>query len=336
MRSLKRLWNPRLLVWPLGLLLVGWALRSVPVDKIWDVLARLSLAQLLALVALNLLIVLLWSSRWWQLLRAQGYRLPFFSLVGYRLAGFGISYFTPGPQIGGEPLQVHLISRRHAIPASAAIVAVSLDKLLDLLANFTFIALSLLFVIPGATSSLLIPIFSLGLILPAAYLLALRLGRRPLARIARLIHRRSTVSSPLHRVYDALLASEEQMAALLRRKPLVLLQVASLTLLVWALMIVEYRLALSFLGQPASWSATIYLLAAARIAFLLPSPGALGTLEASQVLAMQAIGFDPALALSLSLLIRARDLTLGGLGLWLGAALTQRSPVTALPSPAGD
>jgi uncharacterized membrane protein YbhN (UPF0104 family) len=77
-------------------------------------------------------------------------------------------------------------------------------------------------------------------------------------------------------------------------------------------------------------------LTAARIAFMLPSPGGLGTLEASQVLMFEVLGFNPALGISISLLVRGRDLLLGGLGLWMSTILVQRMPVNSLPSQAGD
>lgn len=126
------------------------------------------------------------------------------------------------------------------------------------------------------------------------------------------------------------------MADLFRRKPGYLLAGLLFSLLIWACIILEYRLTLQFLGQTVSWPAVIFLLTAARIAFLLPSPGGLGTLEASQVLAMTSLGLSPALALSVSLLIRARDLFLSSLGLWLGAHLAQKNPGKALQSQAGD
>jgi uncharacterized membrane protein YbhN (UPF0104 family) len=64
-------------------------------------------------------------------------------------------------------------------------------------------------------------------------------------------------------------------------------------------------------------------LTAVRIAFLLPMPAGLGMLEAGQVLAMGLIGVNPALGVSLSLLIRIRDVIFGGLGLWLGGVLSR-------------
>ena len=81
-------------------------------------------------------------------------------------------------------------------------------------------------------------------------------------------------------------------------------------------MMIEYWLMLTFVGGPVTIGQTIILLTAARIAFLLPSPGGLGTLEASQLLAFAAVGLNPAIGISLSLLIRARDILLGSVGLW--------------------
>ena len=86
----------------------------------------------------------------------------------------------------------------------------------------------------------------------------------------------------------------------------------------WLLMVFEYWLALHFLGATLTPAQTIIALTAARVAILFPLPGGLGALEASQVLAMQLLGLEPAIGLSLSLLIRARDVTLGGIGLWWG------------------
>jgi len=53
------------------------------------------------------------------------------------------------------------------------------------------------------------------------------------------------------------------------------------------------------------------------LAFLVPLPGGLGALEASQVFALGAFGVSAASALGVTLLIRARDLLIGGLGLLL-------------------
>jgi uncharacterized membrane protein YbhN (UPF0104 family) len=64
-------------------------------------------------------------------------------------------------------------------------------------------------------------------------------------------------------------------------------------------------------------------LLAARVAILLPLPAALGALEASQALAMRLLGQSPAAGVSLSVLIRVRDLLLGVIGLGLAGVLVR-------------
>jgi uncharacterized membrane protein YbhN (UPF0104 family) len=51
------------------------------------------------------------------------------------------------------------------------------------------------------------------------------------------------------------------------------------------------------------------------MAFLMPLPGGLGALEASQVFIFGRFGIRNAIAISLVLLMRGRDLLIGGLGL---------------------
>ena len=114
----------------LALALLAWALRSVPLSDIAGVLRQLTGPQILILLLVNSGIVLLIGLRWWLLLRALGHRLPYIATTRYRLAAFAVSYFTPGPHFGGEPLQVLLVRQRHGVPAPAALAAVGMYKLL--------------------------------------------------------------------------------------------------------------------------------------------------------------------------------------------------------------
>ena len=123
----------RHLLWLIVPLLLLWVLRGVSLKDSWAVLARLGPVQLLILILANGLVLLTLSGRWWLILRAQGHSISYLTLAGYRLAAFGVSYFTPGPQFGGEPVQVYLVQRRHQVAHSTAMSAVTLDKSLELL-----------------------------------------------------------------------------------------------------------------------------------------------------------------------------------------------------------
>lgn len=343
--------RPRYLVWLVAPLLFVWALSRVSLPDVWVVLARLGLAQILALALANGLVLLTLSGRWWLILRAQGYPIPYFTLAGYRLAAFAISYFTPGPQFGGEPLQVYLVQRRHRVARPTAISAVALDKSLELFANFAFllggvacILLRQVFPWPLAGQVIMLPISLLAI--PAGFLAAIWLGKHPLSgllngvgsllsssgfsslasnglsRNSRWLEKAAWLAR-YQRIYQAIRESEEQATRLCRESPGILAQALAVSLISWAAMAGEFWLMLHTLGLNLTLVQVVGVLTAARLAILLPLPGGLGTLEASQVLALGALGHNPAAGISLSLLIRMRDLALGGLGLWWGGLKSQ-------------
>lgn len=332
---MRRVFRPHWLLIVLALALFAAVLRTVPLADTWTVLRRLRPLQIAALVAANSIVLVTFSGRWWLILRAQGQRIPYRALVGYRLAAFGVSYFTPGPQFGGEPLQVYLTTRRDGVPAPVAVAAVALDKILELLANFTFLAAGLAAalalqgrglpaLLPAAARPQAIAGAVLLLALPVGLLIALWAGRHPLSSpvngLAAILPRgRARVA----RLAGTLHEAEAQAAVFCRRSPGTLAAALAISVVSWAALIGEYWLALRFLGARPTAGQTVAALTAMRLAFLLPLPGGLGALEASQVLVFAALGFSPALGVALSLLIRARDVALGAAGLAWTAALAR-------------
>lgn len=314
-----------LLLLPFILLLLWLAVRNLNWRETLHTLTRLTLSQILLLIALNLLILLLNSSRWHIILGAQGWRIPLRAIFGYRLAAFGVNYFTPGPQFGGEPLQIRLLQTRHNLPLPHALAAVSLDKLLELLVNFTFLALGLIGIAlsglnPSQVNLPLLPPVSGLLALPGGYLLLLTRGALPLTALAQrwLI---PSHAARLQKIGRVLVSSERSAAGLCTHSPRHVAAALGVSLLGWGLLILEYALTLYFLGARLTPLEIIAALTAARLAFLAPMPAGLGALEASQVWAIGALGMNPAVGLSAALLIRARDILFGGLGLLWGARL---------------
>lgn len=321
-QSLRKPWW--LLFW-FALPLVLWlSFRSVSASEIWIILKNLSIGSILVLFALNIIVLVSFSSRWWLILRAQGFRISYFSLVSYRLAGFGITYFTPGPQLGGEPLQVYLLTRRNKLPSSVAMASITLDKMLELLVNFTFLLVGVITIlisgVLGEGLNYLFLLLPVGLLLlPAGYLLLLWRGEQPVTKLFRMLGRRFPGSLRLSRWPVSLQAVEEDVGLFFHKHPGTVLVAIIISLLIWILMLVEFGLAVRFLGLRLSLSEVIILLTAARLAFLMPIPAGIGTLEAGQMLVMGMIGSSPLIGFSLSLLIHIRDAILGGFGLiWAG------------------
>ena len=313
---------PAVVIWLLAFLLLGWSLRQVPLGGVWQTLRGLHAWQLALLVSANMLIFLMMSERWRRVLAGLAQPVRGLSLMGYRLASFGVSYFTPGPQFGGEPLQVLFLTRRKRINTPAAVSSVFLDRLLELLANFTFLMVGLVVIVTsnlfkGLLQVWIWPAAALVLALPLLHLAALWRGRMPLTWLLSRLGRRVEKARVLAE------RAERQIAVLCVTRPRVLAVGIGLSALVWLSLLGEYLLMVRFLDIPFDLVQAVIALTLAQLAFLVPLPGGLGALEASQVLAMQLFGFSPALGLSLSLLIRARDVLFGGAGLFLAAWLAR-------------
>ncbi|GAB4397367.1 MAG: hypothetical protein OHK0031_17350 [Anaerolineales bacterium] len=306
--------------------LLVWALKNAPLSEIAATLRRLTWPQAAALLALNLLIFLLLTARWWLIVRAQT-RLPFWPFLAYRLTAFGISYFTPGPQFGGEPYQILVLQKNHGLSAARAAAAVVLDKLLEFLANFIFLAIGLfalarsgLWAQISAPAWVIFPLMALLLWPPLHIFLLYRQIHPVSAALNRL--RRSAIFSgraALQRAIRLVTASEHLAATFCHRHPQFLLAALGVSLLSWLGMLAEYALMTRFLRLPLLPLEIVSALTLARLAFLAPLPAGIGALEASQALALTALGWPAASGISLSLLMRARDLLLGGAGLLLGA-----------------
>lgn len=335
--------RPAWLAWPAAAALLWLALRDIPLTEMGKALSGLKPVAIGLLILLNAGVLALFALRWWIILRAFGARVKWSNILAYRLAGFGVSYFTPGPQFGGEPLQVMLLHRRDGVSTHNAVSSVFFDKLLELLANFTFLVIGLATALMGGLLGGGIPTWGWAtlaalFLFPALHLLALARGKTPLTAAVRRLRRGRT--GRLETAEAHALHGETQIAEFLRTRPRALWAVLAVSSLVWLVSVAEFTLLLRFLGLEVSIPTAVAILTAVRIAFLLPSPAGLGTLEAALVLASRAAGFDPASGAAAGLVIRARDFTLGAVGIWLGVWLMRPAPAptgsTSLADQAGD
>ncbi len=322
----------------LALGLLWWTFHQAALADVIRVFQGVRPGALLLLILVNVLILLSFSTRWWLFLRAQGYTLPYLTLSIYRLAAFAVSYVTPGPQFGGEPLQVYLVCRRHQVPVASSVAAVALDRLLEMWVNFAFLAGGFLAILgmalwPSAVAFRAGGVLLLLILLPALVLGALWRGHHPISAAGHLLLRRwrgmgrGDATGRLAAFLGGVRRSEDEAIRLCRSDLWLWLVALAASFLTWGLLLGEFWLMAYVLGMALSPGQLLLALLAARVAILLPMPAALGTLEASQMLAMAHLGLGAAAGISLGVLIRARDILLAAMGLWLVVFLLGR-PLT--------
>jgi uncharacterized protein (TIRG00374 family) len=326
-------------------LTLAWVLRDVSLDALVQSLQALSVGELLLLAAVNVLVVLAFSGRWWALLRARGQRIPYLRLSAYRLAAFAVSYFTPGTHFGGEPLQVHLVNRRHSLPVPIAAASVILDKTIEMIANFAFLAVGLAVVVrlglqPVGSGVVLRAASLLLLVAPALYLVAAWRGKRPGTWLAARVGLRPEGTGWKAALARGLEESEREVATAAQQAPWGIVAGGAFSLLSWGLLLLEWAMALHFMEIALSGAEVVAVVTAARLALFVPLPGAAGALEASLLFALTELGASPAQALGVALIIRVRDLAFGALGLWLGGWLAggdlRGTPARPLGGPPGE
>jgi uncharacterized protein (TIRG00374 family) len=298
--------------------LLYFALRHAPLTEIWDAIHQLQSWQILMLVVINITIYMLVTLRWWIIIRAERKTIAFLPLVLVRVAVFGVSYFTLGPQVGGEPLQVLYLQRKYGMTYTRATSTVIMDKLLEFLANFFLLIFGLMAILQAGiistnASKTLVSLIPLALLLawPPIHIILMIRGVYPVGTALRAAF--SRLGNP--KWLRFIIAAERMAGMFCQRYPRALLMAVGASLAAGAGMVTEYALITSFLGINLHGWQTLAAWTTSWLAFLVPLPGGLGALEASQVFTLGAFEITAALAIGVTLVIRARDLLIGGLGL---------------------
>ena len=335
----------------LSVALLVWVARTISLRATLDTLKQLGTSELILLVAINIAVLTTFTGRWWLLLHTLGQRIPIWRLMGYRLTAFAISYFTPGSHFGGEPYQVFAVSHFHNVPVPISLAAITLDKLLEMLINLAVLVAGALILI--AMQSGLAPwiewqiaLYALLLLaVPTSLLIALWRGRHPLTGVIQFVSK--IIRRPLQKSgwAQTIQQSEVQAIWLCRGHPRMVGLAFLITIFTWVGVIWEYWLLTNMLGLSLSTQQLVASLVAARIAILLPVPAGLGALEAGQMLAMESLGLDPNVGVAIAVVIRARDVVSGLVGLVLGGShiwqrveipTTEWPPVNADPVPSAN
>lgn len=307
--------------------LLYFALRNAPLAEIWSALNQLKLWQISVLVVINVTVYIFVTLRWWIIIRAERTTISFLPLVLVRVAVFGVSYFTLGPQVGGEPLQVLYLQRKYGMSYTRATSTVIMDKLLEFLANFFLLVFGLMAVLQAGILSTngsrplasLIPLAAM-LAWPPIHIMLMIRSVYPVGTILRATF--SRFGNPKWMRF--IIASERMAGMFCQRYPRALLMAAGASLAAGAGMVTEYALITSFLGINLHGWQTLAAWTTSWLAFLVPLPGGLGALEASQVFTLGAFEISAALAIGVTLLIRARDLLIGGFGLALASRAIEK------------
>ena len=308
-----------LLLWLAALGLGAWTLAQLPLAEISHSITALNILQWIFWLGLNALIILVLGLRWKILTQALATPVNLLKLLCIRQAGQAVSFITPGPQFGGEPLQVYWLYK-YGLPLRKALLSLGLDRFFELWINFSVLLLAVLLLLTGIgnnsdgninntigdwQTALLPLLIFLGLMFSLAWILIKQpqwINNR-LERIAarwQHNHRLSKINQHWQSLGDDLRIA-------LRTQKFRFLIAILLSLLGWAGLLGELYLILHFVGIDADLHSFLIILVAMRMALLLPMPGGVGTIEASILWSFHTLNLPASAALGVIALMRVRD-----------------------------
>ncbi len=315
-----------LLLWLIAIALAAWTLAQLPLADITHSISSLSALQWIFWLGLNALIIVVLGLRWQLLTQALAAPVNLLKLLLIRQAGQAVSFITPGPQFGGEPLQIYWLYK-YGLPLRTALLSLGLDRFFELWVNFSVLLLAVLLLLAGVGDTLqydtlqydiiksnaigdwqtaLLPLL---IFLGLMFLLAWVLVKQPqwinnrLERIAarwQHNHRLNNINQHWQSLGDDLRTA-------LRTQKIRFSLALLLSLLGWVGLLGELYLILHLVGIEADVHSFLIILVAMRMALLLPMPGGVGTLEASVLWSFHTLGLPASAALGLIALMRVRD-----------------------------
>lgn len=313
------------LLWLLALLLAGWTLSQLPFAAIATTITALHTTDWLWWVLLNVVILLVATLRWNAVTHALCSKVPLRLLFCFRQAGSAVSFLTPGPHFGGEPLQLYWLYRQGKLPLHRAMLSLGLDRFFEMFTNFSVLLAGVLIL---ATTSTLTASDSLQIIGALVLtLLVMIAAARMLLRQPQWLTTRLEALAERWRQHPRLSRIDSQWqqlgselrTAVATQHPRLLLALL-LSLAGWIALLAELQLLLHFLGLTLTPAAFILLIVAMRLAMLLPMPGGIGSIEAAMLWCFQLLQLPATAAIGLIALTRLRDaivLLIGLCCLWV-------------------
>ncbi|MEM4259755.1 MAG: lysylphosphatidylglycerol synthase transmembrane domain-containing protein [Candidatus Woesearchaeota archaeon] len=255
--------------------------------------------------------------RWMIVLKYQGIRLSFWKATCYRLAGYGVSYLTPGPRVGGEPVTAALM-KKERIEFKNALSGIAIDKVIETTCSGIFFVLGGIVVLmtvnlpKNAKIPLIIALllFSLTICYFCYKLFRAEYFFSHLFRIMKL-----NKVFFLKKYEQNIKYFEDLLVNFYKHKKMFFIFTIILSILSWIGMYFEYQFLAQILGIQIGIDKIFLIVSFVGVAMLTPVPMALGTMEAGQIGAFAIFGVKQSSAIALSLMVRARDLIIVGIGL---------------------
>lgn len=253
--------------------------------------------------------------RWKAILDGYGAVVGFWPLLRIQLAGFAVSFVTPSARYGGEPLRIYMLKKDHEIDYKTGTVSVILDKYIEYLGAVVFgvIGLILLLFAPSMPNNIKWVLFALlaisvvGMTFIYHRFIAEKGFFYPLFNLFLSEKRIAKMSNTLKDV-DAKMSHfmiHQKKAFFLSFMFYILSAITFIT---------EFQFLLLSIGVSTTFLERILMTIVVGVAGLIPSPMALGSMEAGQAGLFKIIKGNAGIGIFLSLAEKVKMILISAVG----------------------
>ncbi|MFH0875163.1 MAG: lysylphosphatidylglycerol synthase transmembrane domain-containing protein [archaeon] len=268
-------------------------------------------------IAIVIIIDILLVLRWKVILLAHKIDISFKKLILYKEAGYAVGYITPQMHIGDSSTRI-LFLKKDGVDVKKSLSTVLVDRAMTITTDAIVGIIGVLLIILGFALPTNLKIIMLGF----SCLIGFGFG----IFYYRMLSGKSFIT-PIFRIFmlnkikffqkaaKGTKDVEKQMYMFFRHNLRAFVFCIIINIIVWLMMIFEYKLALLLMGHDANFIEIFLIIAFVGMAYFLPVPFAAGVLEAGQLSVNKLINISSSFGLGLSLLIRTKDMIRTGIGL---------------------
>jgi uncharacterized protein (TIRG00374 family) len=288
-------------------------------DLVRDIL-NFSWWKFLVFFAISIFAFIAVTYRWALIVRTYGFKIPFWRLFRYRLAGFTFSYMTPLNEFGGAPFRAYLLTREN-VPFNAGLLTIILENFVEVFTQsfivtfFIAIFLSSLGLSTKALWLLVVVIIAFIALVVFVYY-RLRKGNPILAPLFKVLR--------LKKLHKKAVEPEQYFLEFFTKHKKVFFKTIGVSLLIFIITVGEIWLLLYLMGFNVGIFNTFFAKIILNLANTIPVPAALGVSEWAQTGFFETIMHNKSAGLTFSMIFRAKNIFYSLIGFVFLVHLWQR------------
>jgi uncharacterized protein (TIRG00374 family) len=257
--------------------------------------------QGLAILGITLIMALIGIWKWKIILKGEGVRVSFKSLLNPYFAGFSIMFLAPILVWGGEIFRGYILRERNLVPWSKGMASVIIDRILEWTANLAVIFFGSLFFL------LIIdfPPLNLALIFGGVFIFFVAIITFFYFKSAK---RESIIRFFLPGDQNQPFETEKEIFNFFKPKRILMWKAVGIAFLRALVMYFRAWLLILFLGKSIGALPALSILGFTYLAVMIPIPTALGSHEAIQTFAFNSLGLGASTATAFTMIIRVAEL----------------------------